>query len=201
VRHRDKAWNHSPDAKIFLCRSFSPPFSFSFFVRTNQYWYNVRRTSQVSIVDSDRRTKDFRYFAKVEISHGRVIVLDKVEGRLATSPFIETFTVLNFNEVHSAPTLMLIADRAWHEFSRELTLNSRIVHYVGGIFIKCYFSKNVPLTTNEENNICSSLPRYQSRLSFFEIRRTLFSANVNVLCGFIEQNLQFCCNFGIWMIL
>jgi len=37
--------------------------------------------------------QDFHYF-EVEISHGRVIVLDKVEGQLMTSPFIEqTFTV------------------------------------------------------------------------------------------------------------
>lgn len=53
--------------------------------------------------------KSFRCFAKVEISHGRLIVLDKVEGRLMTSPFIEqTFTVYKFNEVHSAPTLTLM---------------------------------------------------------------------------------------------
>lgn len=64
---------------------------------------------ETNVLNTNRRVlihvKNFHYFAKVEISHGRPIVRDTVEGRLTTFSFIKyTFTVYDFNEVHSVPT-------------------------------------------------------------------------------------------------
>jgi len=54
----------------------------------------VQRKTSVPNIIADSDCTRFPLFAEVEISHGRVIVLDKVEGRLTTSPVIEqTFTV------------------------------------------------------------------------------------------------------------
>jgi len=141
--------------------------------------------------------QDFHYF-EVEISHGRVIVLDKVEGQLMTSPFIEqTFTVqLQRGSLSTNTYVNGIVDRAWHEFFRELTLNSCILHYVSGIFIKCHFYKNVPLTIGAENRIrsariCHVINR-GSRLSKYEEHYVQYYEDEcrNGLCDFVEQYLQ-----------